>query len=98
MAETKKSIPENIRELLKIIKLDYISGRAPIKTDASRHGFNPTKNAALNFGRLMSIPYDPEMRIRKNDPAQQLRGITSRIGTPERIHNVYVPGRVKLAD
>lgn len=98
MAEKKKSLPENIRELLKIIKLDYITGQAPIKSDASRYGFAPTKNAALNFGRLMSVPYDAEMRIRKGDPQQQLRDTTSKLGLSERVHNVYNAGRVRLAD
>jgi hypothetical protein len=47
----------------------------------------------------MNVPYDPELRIRKKDPAAELRANNARIGQIERIHNTYVAGRgVKLAD
>jgi hypothetical protein len=46
----------------------------------------------------MNMPYDPEMRIRPKDPQQQLRANNARIGQIERIHNVYIKPRVKLAD
>jgi hypothetical protein len=46
----------------------------------------------------MNVPYDPELRIKKGDPATDLRATTSRIGMIERIHNTYLKPRVKLAD
>jgi hypothetical protein len=80
------------------LKIKYVNGQNPLGRAQTGHGFFPTKNAALNFGSLLKIPYDPEMRIRKGDPAHVLREITEGIGRTERIHNTYLQPRVKLAD
>lgn len=86
-------------ELLRIIKAKYLDGKNPIGRTQSGHGFFPTKNAALNIGHLLGQPYDSQLRIRRGDPANQLRNLTRSIGLTERIHNTYIPGRgVKLAD
>jgi hypothetical protein len=62
-------------------------------------GYLPTKNASLNLGKmLLNVPYDPELRIRKNDPAQEVRKMAASVGRLERITNVYGKPRVKLAD
>lgn len=83
---------------LQYIKPKYISGQNPIASTQTRHGFTPTKNAALNFGKMMGIPYDPAMRVRPGDPLTQLKDMTSKVGTTERIYNNYYQPRVKLAD
>ena len=80
------------------LKIKYLDGKNPLGRAQTGHGFFPTKNAALNIGHLMRIPYDPEMRIRKGDPAHDLRQVTEGIGRIERIHNTYLQPRVKLAD
>lgn len=95
--QKEKNLIDNILDNLKI-RPKYWGGTNPIGKVQAGHGFFPTKNAALNMGSMMNIPYDPEMRIRKDDPATQLRNMTRSIGLVERIHNSYVPGRVKLAD
>jgi len=88
-----------IVDLLKLLKLKYIDGQGANDRVQSRFGFLPTKNAATNFGALMSnSPVDKSMLIRKGDPADQLRQMTRSIGQIERINNVYIPSRVKLAD
>jgi hypothetical protein len=87
-----------LEQLMSQLKIKYLDGKNPLGRAQTGHGFFPTKNAALNFGNLLKIPYDPEMRIRKNDPANKLREITSGIGRIERIHNTYLQPRVKLAD
>jgi hypothetical protein len=83
---------------LKYINPKYISGTNPIARTQTAHGFTPTKNAALNFGKLMGVPYDPATRVRPGDPLTQLKATTSKIGTTERIYNNYYQPRVKLAD
>ena len=91
--------PNKLQEMLSYLKIKYLDGKNPMGRAMTTHGFNPSKNAALNLGKLMlKVPYDPEMRIRKNDPQQELRANNSRIGQIERIHNVYLNPRVKLAD
>lgn len=98
MSEEPKS-NNPIKELLRNLKIGYVSGQNPVGRAMTSWGFLPTKNASLNFGRLlMNVPYDPEMRIRKDDPAQQLRKFNASIGRIERIHNSYIKPRVKLAD
>jgi len=99
MAEPKKPDKNVIQEMLSWMKIKYLDGKNPMGRALTTHGFNPSKNVALNLGKaLMNIPYDPQMRIRKNDPQQELRANNSRIGQIERIHNVYLNPRVKLAD
>jgi hypothetical protein len=95
MAPKKKNAFERFLDNLKI---GYINGQNPIARAHTQHGFLTSKNASLNIGRLMGIPYDNELRIRPNDPAAQLRQVTSGIGRIERIHNTYLKPRVKLAD
>jgi hypothetical protein len=86
-------------ELIRKIKIAYAIGKDPVTSAMASRGFTPSKNAALNYGKIiMNMPYDPEMRIRPKDPQQQLRAITSGIGRVERIHNAYIKPRVKLAD
>lgn len=88
-----------LKELLQNLKIGYITGQNPIARTMTGWGFLPTKNASLNLGKLLlNMPYDPEMRIRANDPAQQLRKVNAGIGRLERITNVYGKPRVKLAD
>lgn len=88
-----------VKDLLRNLKIGYITGQNPTARAMTGWGFLPTKNAALNFGKiLMNVPYDPELRIRKNDPAQDLRKVNAGIGRLERITNVYGKPRVKLAD
>jgi len=99
MAEKKKqTIQDKVLKLLRDLKIGYINGQNPMGRAQVTHGYFPSKNASLNVGALMNMPYDPEMRIRPKDPQQQLRAITSGIGRVERIHNAYIKPRVKLAD
>lgn len=96
---TNKEHDPTIVDLLKLLKLKYIDGQGANDRVQSRFGFMPTKNAATNFGALMgNSPVDKSMLIRKGDPADQLRQMTNSVGQIERIHNVYIPSRVKLAD
>lgn len=94
----KKSKDSPLVELLRNLKIKYLNGQNPMGRAQVSHGFNPAKNAALNFGRMMGAAYDPEMRIRPGDPQQELRALNSHIGMTERIHNTYIQPRVKLAD
>lgn len=87
-----------LQRFLDNLKIGYLNGQNPIARAHTAHGFMTAKNASLNFGRLMGVPYDNELRIRPNDPAQQLRQVTSGIGRVERIHNTYLKPKVKLAD
>jgi hypothetical protein len=98
MAPNKQ--PKNaFQKFLDNLKIGYFSGQNPIARSASSYGFMPTKNAALNLGKLLiNVPYDPEMRIKKRDPMAQNRKIVDEIGKIERIHNAYLKPRVKLAD
>jgi hypothetical protein len=100
MAPPKKRQRNALERFLDNLKIKYTDGKNPIGRAQTTHGFSPTKNAALNFTKLlMNVPYDPELRIRKKDPAAELRANNARIGQIERIHNTYVAGRgVKLAD
>jgi hypothetical protein len=95
-----KKQPKNaFQRFMDNLKIGYFTGQNPIARSASSYGFMPTKNAALNLGKLLiNIPYDPEMRIKKNDPMAQNRRIVDEIGKIERIHNAYLKPRVKLAD
>ena len=95
----KKDTRNPIQKFLMDLKIGYVNGQNPIARAQTAHGFLTAKNASLNFPRLlMNVPYDPELRIRKGDPATDLRANTSRIGMIERIHNTYLKPRVKLAD
>jgi hypothetical protein len=98
MAPNKQ--PKNaFQRFLDNLKIGYFSGQNPIARSASSYGFSPTKNGALNLGKLLiGVPYDPEMRIKKNDPMAQNRRIVDEIGKIERIHNAYLKPRIKLAD
>lgn len=98
MAPNKQ--PKNaFQRFLDNLKIGYFTGQNPIARSASSYGFMPTKNAALNLGKLLiNVPYDPEMRIKKRDPMAQNRKIVDEIGKIERIHNAYLKPRVKLAD
>jgi hypothetical protein len=88
-----------LQELVRNLKIGYITGLNPIARAHTGWGFLPAKNASLNLGKLlMNIPYDPEMRVKPNDPLQQLRKVTAGIGRVERITNTYGKPRVKLAD
>ena len=99
MAEKKKqTLQDKVLQLLRDLKIGYINGQNPMGRAQVTHGYFPAKNASLNMGALMNMPYDPEMRIRPKDPQQQLRAMTSGIGRVERIHNSYIKPRVKLAD
>jgi hypothetical protein len=95
-----KKQPKNaFQKFMDLLKIKYLNGQNPIGRMQSSYGFTPSSNAALNLGKLLiNVPYDPETRIRKGDPQKELRANNSRIGQIERIHNTYVPGRVKLAD
>jgi hypothetical protein len=86
-------------ELIRRIKIAYAIGKDPVASAMASRGFTPSKNAALNYGKIMmNIPYDPEMRIRPKDPQQQLRANNMRIGEIERITNIFSGNRTKLAD
>jgi len=94
-----KNNDSTIVELLKLLKLKYLDGQNTLGRAQVTHGMFPTKNAATNFGALMTnSPVDRDTLIRKNDPANNLRQLTSGVGRLERIHNTYIPSRVKLAD
>jgi hypothetical protein len=96
MAPKQKNAFERFLDNLKI---GYINGKNPIARAQSDHGFFTTKNASLNLPKLMmGLPYDHELRIKKDDPAAVLRANNARIGQVERIHNTYLRPRIKLAD
>ncbi len=97
-SERKKKDKNWLLSILKDVKTKYLDGKNPVGRAQTGYGFGPSKNAALNIGRMMNIPYDRELRIRKGDPQQELRAFNNRMGMIERIHNTYVPGKVKLAD
>ena len=100
MADTKKEQDNNpLLELIRKIKIAYAIGKDPVTSAMASRGFTPSKNAALNYGKLMmNVPYDPEMRIRPRDPQQQLRANNMRIGEIERLTNIFGNVRTKLAD
>jgi predicted amidophosphoribosyltransferase len=94
----KKEESNPLIELIRKIKIAYAIGKDPITSAMASRGFTPSKNAALNYGRLMNISYDPETRIRPRDPQQQLRANNMRIGETERLTNLYGGSRTKLAN
>ena len=100
MAETKKEQDNNpLLELIRKIKIAYAIGKDPVTSAMASRGFTPSKNAALNYGKLMmNLPYDPEMRIRPGNPQQKLRANNMRIGEIERITNIFGGARTKLAN
>lgn len=100
MAEQKKKKKElnPFEELMRKLKIQYAIGKDPITSVMASRGFSPAKNAALNLGALMRVPYDPEMRIRPKDPQQQLRANNMRIGETERLTNTYSQPRMKMAN
>lgn len=96
---TPKKERNTLERLLDNLKIKYLDGKNPMGRAQTTHGFSPTKNASLNLGRLLLRQgYDPELRIRRKDPQQDLRQFNNRLGQIERIHNTYVSPRVKLAD
>lgn len=98
MEDKKKKEKNQFEKLLDNLKIKYLDGKNPIGRTMTGYGFLPSKNVALNIGRMMGVPYDRELHIRKNDPANTLRNMTRSIGGVERIHNTYLTPRVKLAD
>jgi len=97
--EKKEQETNPLLELIRKIKIAYAIGKDPVSSAMASRGFTPSKNAALNYGRMMmNIPYDPEMRIRPKDPQQQLRANNMRIGETERFTNIFGGVRTKLAD
>jgi len=95
MAPKQKNAFERFLDNLKI---GYINGKNPIARAQVDHGFATAKNASLNIPRLIGVPYDSELRIKKDDPAAMLKANNARIGQIERIHNTYLRPRIKLAD
>lgn len=100
MADTKKEQDNNpLLELIRKIKIAYAIGKDPVTSAMASRGFTPSKNAALNYGKMMmNVPYDPEMRIRPKDPQQILRANNMRIGEIERITNIFGNARTKMAN
>lgn len=100
MADTKKEQDNNpLLELIRKIKIAYAIGKDPVTSAMASRGFTPSKNAALNYGKIMmNVPYDPEMRIRPKDPQQVLRANNMRIGEIERITNIFGNARTKMAN
>lgn len=97
--EKKEQDNNPLLELIRKIKIAYAIGKDPVTSAMASRGFTPSKNAALNYGKLMmNVPYDPEMRIRPRDPQQQLRANNMRIGEIERITNIFGNARTKLAN
>lgn len=97
--EKKEQETNPLLELIRKIKIAYAIGKDPVTSAMASRGFTPSKNAALNYGKLMmNIPYDPEMRIRPKDPQQQLRANNMRIGEIERITNIFGNSKVKMAN
>jgi hypothetical protein len=86
------------QKFLEVLKIKYLDGKNPIGRMQTGYGFSPSSNAALNIGKMLSVPYDRELRIRKGDPQKELRAFNNRLGQIERIHNTYLSPRVKLAD
>jgi len=94
----KKDESNPLIELIRKIKIAYAIGKDPVTSAMASRGFTPAKNAALNYGKLMNISYDPETRISPKDPQQQLRANNMRIGETERLTNLFGGARTKLAD
>ena len=100
MAEKKKKKEETnpLLELIRKIKIAYAIGKDPVASAMASRAFTPSKNAALNYGKILGGSYDPKMRIRPKDPQQQLRANNMRIGEIERMTNLFGGVRTKLAD
>ena len=100
MAEKKKKKEETnpLLELIRKIKIAYAIGKDPVANAMVSRAFTPSKNAALNYGKILGVSYDPKMRIRPKDPQQQLRANNMRIGETERLTNLFGGVRTKLAD
>jgi hypothetical protein len=101
MAESKKKKQEKtnpLLELIRKIKIAYAIGKDPVASAMASRAFTPSKNAALNYGKILGVSYDPKMRIRPKDPQQQLRANNMRIGEIERMTNLFGGVRTKLAD
>jgi hypothetical protein len=100
MAEKKKKKEETnpLLELIRKIKIAYAIGKDPVASAMASRAFTPSKNAALNYGKILGVSYDPKMRIRPKDPQQQLRANNMRIGEIERMTNLFGGVRTKLAD
>lgn len=94
--QTKESNP--LLELIRKIKIAYAIGKDPVTSTMVSKSFSPSKNAALNYMKLMGGTYDPAMRIRPKDPQQIIRANNMRIGETERLTNLYSGARTKLAD
>ena len=103
MAEKKKEKEQPkesnlLLDLIRKIKIAYAIGKDPVTSNMISRGFAPSKNAALNYGKLMGISYDPTTRIKPKDPQQIIRANNMRIGETERLTNLYGGVRTKLAD
>ena len=100
MAEKKKKKEETnpLLELIRKIKIAYAIGKDPVASAMASRAFTPSKNAALNYGKILGASYDPKMRIRPKDPQQQLRANNMQIGEIERMTNLFGGVRTKLAD
>lgn len=99
MAKPEKKEESNpLVDLIRKIKIAYAIGKDPVVSAMASRGFTPSKNAALNLGKLMNISYDPASRIRPRDPQQQLRANNMRIGETERLTNLFGGTRTKMAD
>jgi hypothetical protein len=99
MAKPEKKKESNpLVDLIRKIKIAYAIGKDPVISAMASRGFTPSKNAALNIGKLMNISYDPASRIRPRDPQQQLRANNMRIGETERLTNLFGGTRTKMAD
>jgi hypothetical protein len=97
--EKKEQESNPLLELIRKIKIAYAIGKDPVTSAMASRGFTPSKNAALNYGKIMmNMPYDPEMRIRPKDPQQQLRANNMRIGEIERLTNIFGNTRMKMAN
>ena len=94
----KKEESNPLIELIRKIKIAYAIGKDPVANAMVSRAFTPSKNAALNYGKILGASYDPKMRIKPNDPQQKLRASNMRIGETERLTNLFGGVRTKLAD
>ena len=94
-----KRPPKNaFQRFLDQLKVGYYTGQNSFARSQTSHGFNVSKNAALNIGKILGHDYDPRLRIRPKDPMMENRQLIQRIGLNERIFNTYYKPRIKLAD
>jgi hypothetical protein len=91
----EKSVLDKLRSL---IAPGYYDGQNPIARSIVGHGFRTAKNFDLSLAKITGAPVDSSLFIRAKDPAQEVRQMQSRLGTPERIFNTYWKPRIKLAD